>query len=237
MGRIGFPATSQSADCVKQISELPFLEMYGLFMHFATADQADKSFADWQFQRFNHFIEDCQEKGVTFSNITCANSAAVLEMPYTAKTEMRVGIALYGYYPSDEVSQTVRLSRVLTWKSHVAFLKEIQKGDSIGYGRTYIATEKRRIATIPVGYADGYPRALSNKGKVQINGQWAPVVGRVCMDMFMVDVTDCQSVQEGDEVILLGDGFDADDIAKLTGTISYEILCNLSKRVPRIYIK
>ncbi len=237
MGRIGFPCDRDSAALVKKIADLPGIRMYGLFMHFATADHADKRFAEEQFRRLNRFIDDCAALGVEFENVTCANSAAVLEMPHTAKTEMRVGIALYGYLPSADVVTSAKLLPALTWKSHIAFIKEIEAGDSVGYGRTYIADSRRRIATIPVGYADGYPRLLSNKGRVRIGDRFAPIVGRVCMDMFMVDVTDLPDVRDGDEVILLGDGVSADDLAELTGTISYEILCDISKRVPRVYVK
>lgn len=236
MGRIGLPYTKAGSDTVCRIAKLEGLELYGLFMHFATADSADKSFANLQFDRFNGFIDACAAGGVSFTRITCANSAAVLEMPYTAKTEMRVGIALYGYLPSNEVVTDTKLSPALSWKSHIVHIKEIAAGDSIGYGRTYIADSPRRIATIPVGYADGYPRALSNRGRVKIGQSWAPVVGRVCMDMFMVDVTGIDA-HDGDEVILLGEDFDADDIAELCGTISYEILCGISSRVPRVYVK
>lgn len=236
MGRIGFPYTKVGSDAVCRIAGLDGLELYGLFMHFATADSADKSFANLQFERFNSFIDACAAGGVSFANITCANSAAVLEMPYTAKTEMRVGIALYGYLPSNEVVTDTKLCPALNWKSHIVHIKEIAAGDSIGYGRTFVADGPRRIATIPVGYADGYPRALSNRGRVKIGKSWAPIVGRVCMDMFMVDVTDIDA-HDGDEVTLLGDGFDANDIAELCGTISYEILCGISSRVPRVYVK
>ena len=236
MGRIGFRYDKDPAKAVENISKLPNVEIYGTFMHFATADQTDKTYADVQFRRFNAFLAECVDRGINFKNITCANSAAVLEMPYTAKTEMRVGISLYGYSPSDEIVPTVKLERALTWKSHIVFIKEIEDGESISYGRTYIAKGKRKIATIPVGYADGYPRSLSEKGKIRIGDRFAPVAGRVCMDMFMADVTDIPDVKEGDEVILLGDGFDADDIAKICGTISYEITCGISGRVPRLYV-
>ena len=158
-------------------------------------------------------------------------------MPYTAKTEMRIGIALYGYSPSEEVVPTIQLKRVLTWKSHIIFIKEIAEGESVSYGRTFIADSPKRIATIPVGYSDGYSRKLSGKGKVRIGDKFAPVVGRVCMDMFMIDVSDIPDVKEGDEVILLGDGFDASDMAKICDTISYEITCGISKRVPKVYVK
>ncbi|MGM9681492.1 MAG: alanine racemase [Eubacteriales bacterium] len=237
MGRIGFPAGDESAKLVKKIADLPGLRMYGLFMHFATADQADKTFAECQFERFNCFIGKCHALGVDFENITCANSAAVLEMPQTAKTEMRVGIALYGYLPSAQVVTNAKLKPALVWKSHIAFVKEVEAGESIGYGQTYVADSRRRIATVPVGYADGYPRSLSNKGRVRIGSGFAPVVGRVCMDMFMVDITDLPDARDGDEVILIGEGVSADDLAALTGTISYEILCGISKRVPRVYVK
>ena len=159
-----------------------------------------------------------------------------MEMPETAKTEVRIGIGLYGYYPSEQVCRDIPLTPAMTIKSHVVSIKEISAGQSVGYGRTFTAKAPTRIATVPVGYADGYPRALSNKGFVLITGQAAPIVGNVCMDMFMADVTDLD-VSDGDEVILLGEGVDADTLAKLCSTISYEIICGIGVRVKRFYSK
>jgi len=155
-------------------------------------------------------------------------------MPVTAKTEVRIGIGLYGYYPSDEVKRDIALTPAMTIKSHIVSVKEIEAGQSVGYGRTFRAQRKTRLATIPVGYADGYPRLLSNQGYVLINGQKAPVVGNVCMDMFMVDITDIDA-GDGDKVILMGKDIDADTIAKMCQTISYEIICGIGSRVKRVY--
>ncbi len=239
MGRIGFFADEESAETISKIAALPYISVYGLFTHLATSDCADKSHAVKQTESFRDFIDLCAKKGVKFEKIHCANSAAAIAMPETIGNQFRIGISLYGYLPSDEVSLPEKLSPAMTFKSHVVFVKKIKKGDAVGYGRTFVAEKDTEIATIPIGYADGYPRALSNKGRVIVNGQYASIVGRVCMDMFMIDVSGL-GVSIGDEVTLIGrDGdcvVDADEIASLTDTISYEILCGIGKRIPRRYV-
>lgn len=235
MRRIGFEPTSECADVVAKIASLEGIKINGVFTHFATADFADKSFAGEQYAKFERFIELCKERGVEFEHITCDNTAAAMEMPVTAKTEVRIGIGLYGYYPSDEVKRDIELTPAMTIKSHIVSVKEIEAGQSVGYGRTFTAQRKTRLATIPIGYADGYPRLLSNKGYVLINGQRAPIIGNVCMDMFMVDITDIDA-HDGDEVIAMGERIDADTIAKMCQTISYEIICGIGSRVKRVYI-
>ncbi len=239
MGRIGFSDDEKSADTVAKIATLPNIEIYGLFTHYATSDCADKSEAYVQTKRFSSFISLCASRGVTFKKIHSANSAAALDMPSAPGNQCRLGIAIYGHMPSDEISAKIDLKPAMTFKSHVVFVKKIEKDDAVGYGRTYIADTEREIATVPIGYADGYPRALSGIGKVLVNGFVAPVVGRICMDMFMIDVTG-MNVSSGDEVILIGsDGknaVSAEEIAEMTGTISYEILCGVGKRIPRKYI-
>ena len=239
MGRIGFAPSEESADTVAQISKLPGIEIYGLFTHFATSDCEDKSEALIQIELFRKFEQYCRERGVNFKKIHSANSAAVIDLPEAFGNQRRFGISMYGYSPSDEVKPEKKLIPAMAFKSHTVFVKKIKKGDAVGYGRTFIAEKDTEIATIPIGYADGYPRALSNIGCVIVNGHYAPIVGRICMDMFMVDVTG-MNVSVGDEVILIGsDGklsIDAEDIAKLTGTISYEILCCVGKRIQRKYI-
>ena len=238
MGRLGFQVTGEGEDSVSgaiATCRLAGLEPEGVFTHFATADFADKSFAGEQYAKFERFIELCKERGVEFEHITCDNTAAAMEMPVTAKTEVRIGIGLYGYYPSDEVKSDLELTPAMTIKSHIVSVKEIEAGQSVGYGRTFTAQRKTRLATIPIGYADGYPRLLSNKGYVLINGQRAPIIGNVCMDMFMVDITDIDA-HDGDEVIAMGEGIDADTIAKMCQTISYEIICGIGSRVKRVYI-
>ena len=239
MGRIGFSASKEAADTVAKIAALPYVSLYGLFTHLATSDCADKSYAVAQTERFKEFISLCKERGVSFEKMHCANSAAAIAMPEAPGNQFRIGISLYGYLPSGEVSLPEALTPAMTFKSHVVFVKKIKKGDAVGYGRTFIAESDTEIATVPIGYADGYPRALSNKGRVIVNGRYAKIVGRVCMDMFMIDVSG-MDVRVGDEVTLIGkDGgctVDADEIASLSDTISYEILCGIGKRIPRRYI-
>lgn len=239
MGRIGFFADDESAETVAKIAALPFISVYGLFTHLSTSDCEDKSYAEEQTEKFKDFIKLCADKGVSFEKIHCANSAAAISMPEAVGNQFRIGISLYGYLPSNEVSLDKKLDPAMTFKSHVVFVKKIKKGDSVGYGRTFIADKDTEIATVPIGYADGYPRALSNKGRVIVNGNYAKLVGRVCMDMFMIDVTGL-NVSVGDSVTLIGkDGgceVDADEIASLSDTISYEILCGIGKRIPRRYI-
>ncbi len=239
MGRIGFPADERSADIVAEIAKLPFVSVYGLFTHLATSDCTDKSEAIAQIEFFKHFKAFCADRGVSFEKVHCANSAAIIDLPDAIGNQFRMGISMYGYCPSNEVKTDKKLIPAMTFKSHTVFVKKIKKGDAVGYGRTFIAEKDTEIATVPIGYADGYPRALSNKGRVIVNGHYANIVGRICMDMFMIDVTG-MGVAVGDEIILIGsDGkltVDADEIAELTGTISYEILCGVGKRIPRRYV-
>ena len=234
MGRIGFCPCDESVAIIGKIASLKNIKIDGVFTHFATSDEADKSFTKVQTKRFFDFVVELDAEYICH----CGNSAAIMQHKEASFDMMRPGIILYGLYPSDEVEKSVLdLKPVMELISHVAYVKTIKKGDSVSYGRTFIAEKEMKIATIPVGYADGYPRLLSNKGRVIINGKYAPIVGRICMDQFMVDVTDIDNVNVGDRVILMGsDGnisVTADDIASLTGTINYEVVCNISKRVPR----
>ena len=240
MRRIGFECTEYGADEVKKISCLEHIFIEGMYTHFAASDEKDMSFTDFQTERFSSFNSMLQERGVKVPLLHAANSAAILDYPKAWFDMVRPGIILYGFYPSDDVKKTFTLMPVMELKSHVAYVKDIKKGDTVGYGRTFKADRDMRIATVPVGYADGYPRLLSNRGRVIINGRYASIVGRVCMDQFMVDVTEIKGVSEGDTVTLIGrDGeaeVTADEIAVQSQTISYEIVCGISKRVPRIYI-
>jgi len=238
MSRIGFTPDEKGAEEVKRIASLDNIFLEGVFTHFATSDEADKEFTKLQAKRFGEFKEHLFACGVKPEIFHCANSGAIMQHNEYSFDMMRAGIILYGLYPSDEVDKSVLdLIPVMELRSHVAFVKTIKKDDTVSYGRTFTADKDMKIATIPVGYADGYPRLLSNKGRVIINGNYAPIVGRVCMDQFMVDVSHIEDVKTGDEVILIGqqDGLcvSADEIAKLTGTINYEVTCNISKRVPR----
>lgn len=238
MSRIGFTPDEKGADEAERIASLDNILLEGVFTHFATADEENKEFTKLQAKRFGEFKELLSLRNVKPAIFHCANSGAIMQHNEFSFDMMRAGIILYGLYPSDEVDKSVLdLVPVMEIRSHISFVKAIHEGDTVSYGRTFTAEKDMKIATIPVGYADGYPRLLSNKGRVIINGHYAPIVGRVCMDQFMVDVSHIDSVKTGDEVILVGqkDGLyvSADEIAKLTGTINYEVTCNISKRVPR----
>ena len=241
MGRLGFSLQGDTLDKIRSLSQLPGLDIEGIFTHFATADDSDKSFAEEQFMRFQQLLKQLAAHHIYFKWRHCANSAAVIDLPYTHLDLVRPGIALYGYYPSPYVNRAlVKLLPVMSLKARVSFVKEVPKGCSISYGRKYIAKKKTLIATIPLGYGDGYSRLLSNQGEVLIRGKRAPVVGRVCMDQLMVDVGHIHDVQQGDEVVLLGrqegEEITADELAGKLGTISYEVLCMISERVPRVYL-
>lgn len=241
MGRIGFLPTEKSVQEVVEISKLPNVTVEGIFTHFSKADEKDKEYANRQFEIFCEFNDRLSENGLDIKIKHCANSAAIIDMPKTSMTEARNGIALYGLYPSDEVNkEKVKLYPALELKSHVVYVKEVDKGTQIGYGGTFITKRNSKIATIPVGYGDGYPRNLSNVGSVLIKGKRFPIVGRICMDQFMIDVTDAD-VCEGDEVTLIGKDGDevitVEEAAMLSKTFNYEFICDLGKRIPRIYFR
>lgn len=242
MGRIGYIPSDDTVNEIVEISKLQNIKIESIYTHFAKADYIDKSFAVKQFNEFNEFINKIEQGGVKIPIHQCANSAAIMEMPYTGLTISRAGISMYGLYPSEEMSrENMVLYPALTLYSHVVNVKTIEQGRGISYGHTYIAEKPMKIATIPVGYGDGYPRNLSNKGYVIINGRRAKIVGRVCMDQFMVDVTDCGDVKIGDKVTLVGKDANeiitVDELAALAGTFNYEFVCNLGKRIPRVFVK
>lgn len=243
MGRIGFLPNEKSLQEVEEISKLPNIEIIGMFSHFSTADEKDKDYTFYQLKQFNDFYEALKKRNVNIKMRHIANSAAVMELPETHFEAVRPGIILYGYYPSEEVDRSrLKLKPVMELKTNIAHIKTVPSGQYISYGRKFQSSRESIIATLPVGYADGYTRLLFNKAKVIVNGKLAPVVGRICMDQCMIDITDIEGeVKVGDEVILIGekDGVkvDADDIANMLGTISYEVICMITKRVPRVYIK
>ncbi len=237
MGRIGFPCEDSTVEVLCRMHSLPYIRLEGLFTHFARADEADKSDALSQMDRFRAMEKKLADNGVVFPRKHLQNSAAIMEMSEAGGTMVRPGIILYGIYPSDEVNrEAFPLVPVLSWVSHVSFVKEVPAGTPISYGGTFVTKRPSRIATVPVGYADGYRRDLSNRGVVQIGDQLAPVVGRICMDQFMVDVTDLPPVRRGDTVWLIGEKVTAEDMASAIGTIPYEIVCGISERVPRLYV-
>ena len=242
MGRIGFMPTDESVEQIKKISELSHLKLKGIFTHFATADEEDKAYTYEQIKKFESFVTLLAPKGIVFEEKHMCNSAGIIDFTQQCNTMVRAGIILYGLYPSNEVCRSnVILNPALEWKAHVVYVKEVPQGTSISYGRTYVTTkEKTKIATINVGYGDGYPRALSNKGRVLIRGKSVPIVGRICMDQFMVDVSGLDEIEVEDVVTLIGrDGgefISVEEVAELAGSFNYEFVCDIGKRVPRIYV-
>jgi alanine racemase len=242
MGRIGFLPQEESVENVYKISKLPNIIIEGLFSHFSSSDEKDKTYTKEQIKKFHWFDNKLKTRGVNINIRHIANSAAIIDMPETHFDAVRPGIILYGYYPSDEVTKdNITLKPVMSLKANVINVKWLPAGEYISYGRKFRTERESCIATLPIGYADGYTRLLFEKAKVLVKGRFAPVVGRICMDQCMIDVTDIEGVGIGDEVTLMGEAdglkFTADDIAKLLGTINYEVICMISKRVPRVFVK
>lgn len=242
LSRLGFQVTEESADEIARIFKMPHIIMEGIFTHFAKSDAEDKTMANQQLEAFAKMKQMLEERQVEIPMIHCSNSAAIIDMPEANMSVVRAGISLYGMWPSDEVKkENIDLAPVMSLKSCIVFLKELEKGRVISYGATYETSKKQRIATIPVGYGDGYPRSLSNKGYVLIHGKKAPICGRICMDQFMVDVTDIPEAREGDMVTLVGKDHGAEitmeEIGDLSGRFNYEFACDLGKRIPRVYVK
>ena len=242
MGRIGFLPNEKSIDDITEIYSLEGIDVVGIFTHFSTSDEKDKEYSHQQFTKMMSMMDELQKRGVNIPLKHVANSGAIIDLPNTYLDAVRAGIILYGYYPSDEVNKSnLALKPALTLKATITNVKTLEKDMYISYGRTFKTTNKTIVATIPVGYADGYIRKLGENGKVIIKDQFAPIIGRICMDQFMIDVTNIPDVKIGDEVILLGEKnnlkYNADDIAEKLGTINYEVTCMLKSRLPRVYIK
>lgn len=240
MGRIGFPVSDESADAIAEIARLSHTETEGMFTHFAKADEADKTFTRKQHEQFVRMQAALDERKVKIPYLSCDNSAGIIDFPEFKHHLVRAGISLYGMYPSEEVDKdAVSLRPALELISHVSYVKEVDAGTPISYGGTFTAPKKMRVATIPVGYGDGYPRSLSNQGEVLIHGKRARIVGRVCMDQFMVDVTDIPNVRFMDQVTLIGcDGgerISVEELSRISGRFHYEFVCCLGKRIPRVY--
>ncbi|MGE5353425.1 MAG: alanine racemase [Acidobacteriota bacterium] len=238
MGRIGV-SYNDAAEFIKKVSLDKQFTIDGIYTHFATSDEYDKSYALLQLERFKAIIDELKKNNVNYGLAHCANSGAILDMPEAYFDMVRPGIALYGYYPSSETSESIKLKPVMSLVTSITNIKEVEPGQSISYGRKFIAKTKTRIATASVGYADGYVRGLSNRAEVIIKGKKYPQVGQVCMDRIMFDIGLNGGIKENDEVILLGKSkgleITAADWAKVLNTIPYEITCNISKRVPRVY--
>lgn len=242
MSRIGFLPNDKAIDDIIKISKLKNIEINGIFTHFATSDEIDKSFTYKQAQIYQNFVNKLEALGVYIPVKHVSNSGAIIDLPEFAFNMVRAGIILYGMYPSEDVDKSkIDLKPAMSLKTQVSYIKEISSNSPVSYGRTYYTKTNTKIATIPVGYADGYSRALSNKGRVLINGEYANIIGRICMDQFMIDVTHIPNVNIGDDVILIGEqnnkAVTAQEIARLIGTINYEVVCMISKRIPRVYIK
>ena len=238
MSRIGVTPDYNGLECVKKISLLASLELKGIFSHFACADMEDKSVTKLQLSRFNDFLNMLSDNNIDFPVRHISNSAAISETDDHFDM-VRMGISLYGLYPSEEVDKSkVKLIPAMTLRSHITHIKDVDAGEGISYGHIYKTTEKRTIATVCAGYADGYPRALSDTGTVTVNGASAPIRGRVCMDQFMIDVTDIENVNIDDEVILFGrNGVSAEEIGSMSMSFNYEVVCAVSRRIPRVYKK
>ncbi|SET44685.1 alanine racemase [[Clostridium] polysaccharolyticum] len=240
MSRIGFPVNEESIKTVQKIAKLDGISIEGCFSHFAAADEKDKTFTLQQINRFQSFVDELEANGVHIPVKHLSNSAGIMEVPNAHYDMVRSGISTYGLYPSEEVDKSaLRLCPAMEIKSFVTYVKTLDAGIGISYGQTFVTREKTRVATVPVGYADGYPRALSNQGYVLIHGKKAAILGRVCMDQFMVDVTDIPGVSEGDIVTLVGKDGDecitVEELAAMSHSFNYEFVCDIGKRVPRVY--
>ncbi len=219
-------------------AQLPGIEIEGVFSHFATADSEDKEYAAYQFKRFQEALKLIEKEGIKIPIRHIANSAALSELQQYQLDMVRQGITLYGLHPAHMLECYGDFLPVMTVKTKIAFIKELDAGETLGYGRSYTLKRKSRIATVPIGYADGVNRRLSNKGYMVVRGKHAPIVGRVCMDQVMLDVTDIPKAKEGDEVIVMGGPeLPMERVAKWAGTICYEIACAVSTRVPRQYVR
>lgn len=242
MGRVGCFPCEEADRFICDVNAMPGLKVTGLYTHFASADHHDKTFARRQLDRFLALVRRLEGRGITGLVKHAANSAGAIDLPEAHLDMVRLGISLYGLYPSDEVDRSrVQLRPVMTLKSRLIFVKNVPAGTGISYGSTYVAKENETIATLPVGYGDGYRRLLSNRGEVLIRGRRAPVVGRVCMDQTMIRVCGIPDVKAGDVAVLFGqqDGalLHADEVARWLDTINYEVVTAVSYRVPRVYLR
>lgn len=240
MTRIGFNADENGAVAVKEISTFSYLTVEGLFTHFSTADEVDKSYSKLQMNKYDNFVKLLEEKNMYIPIKHMCNSAGIMEFDNHRFDMVRSGIITYGLYPSEEVNKdSVKLKPALQWKTHVINVNTVDADHGVSYGKTYITKDKTKIATISVGYADGYPRVLSSKGRVLIHGKYAQIIGRICMDQMMVDVTHIGNVEIEDEVILVGkDGENAicvEELANMAGSFNYEFVCGIGTRVRRVY--
>lgn len=242
MNRIGFPCTGESVKEITEIIKLPNLDAEGIFTHYFKADCVDKTSAKEQLAKYTDMVNRLKDAGVTFAIHHISNSAGIMEMPNDTYDMVRSGISTYGLYPSEEMDmQACILYPAMVFKSHITHVKTVKAGETIGYGGTYTLPCEKRIATVGVGYADGYPRALSNQGRMLVREKFAPIVGRVCMDQTMIDVSEIPDVAVGDEVVLFGkqgeNVIPVEEIAGMSASFNYEAVCNVNRRVPRIFYR
>lgn len=241
MARIGFPVSDTGVSDAIKLSDMPGIEIEGIFTHYARADEVNKNYSYEQKKKFLWFIESLEQSGITFKLKHIDNSAGTMEMNDDDFDMVRLGIVTYGLYPSEEIDRSVVIKPVMSLVAHVSHVKTLPAGVGVSYGWTYVTCKETKVATVTAGYADGYPRALSNKGRVIIHGEYAPIIGRVCMDQFMIDVTDISDVKVKDEVILIGGDNDkyisVEEVAAPAESFNYELVCNISRRVPRVYFQ
>ncbi|MBE6773639.1 MAG: alanine racemase [Ruminococcaceae bacterium] len=239
MSRIGFQADEISE--IVKISKLPYIEIEGVFSHFATADESDLSKAEKQKELFDSMLKEIEKEGISIPIRHMNNSAGIIN--FSRRYDLvRAGIVLYGLYPSHDIDKSLLdVKPAMRWVAKISHVKTLPAGREVSYGGTYVTTRETRVATVPVGYADGYPRCLSDKGEVLVNGRRVPIIGRICMDQFMIDVTGVPDVTLGTEITLVGkDGDDCltmEEVSEKAHSFNYELLCRISRRVPRIYYK
>ncbi|MGE5614576.1 MAG: alanine racemase [Bacillota bacterium] len=242
MGRLGFFPCREAAECIRAISNLPNIEIEAMYTHFPSADEKDRSFTLSQIRKLVDFRKALEEENIRIPRIHAANSACIVDIDEGFLDFVRPGLLIYGLYPANEgAREKLPLKPAMSLKSRIVFIKEMEAGMPVSYGRRFYTRRKSRIATIPVGYADGYSRSLSSGGRVIVGDSFAPIAGTICMDQFMIDITDIPGARTGDEVILIGRKgnleITAEDLAEIRGTINYEVVCGIGKRVPRVYTR
>ncbi|HAE92764.1 alanine racemase [Tissierella praeacuta] len=239
MGRIGFLPIEDSIKDIINISKLPNIYVEGIFTHLAKADEIDKSHAMEQFEKYMKVVNNLEKHGLSIPLKHVSNSAGIIDIPKFNLNMVRAGIMIYGFYPSEEVEKNMKLKPAMALKAKISHLKVVPKGTGISYGQIFVTEKESKIATIPIGYADGFTRMLTGKAEVAVRGKRAKIVGKICMDQCMIDVTNIDDVKLGDEVVIFGYGLDcpsADELASKLGTINYEIVCMVGRRVPRVYM-
>lgn len=243
MTRIGFVAddgdNKNIVDEIIKISKLPYIEIEGIFSHFSTSDEYDKSYTQMQFRRFMNVVEVLEKQGLHIPIKHICNSAGIMMYPEMHLDMVRPGVILYGMYPSDEVDKTrLKLIPAMTLKSRITLVKSVEEGRGVSYGKEYITDRTTKIATVPIGYADGYLRKIAQKGVMMVNGVKTPIIGRICMDQCMIDVTNVHNIDKGDEAVIFGkEDITIDSLADWLETINYEVACVIGKRIPRIYTR